>query len=103
MSDQGKEPRGRGRPAQKGSWAKAFGKRLRKLREAKGLELDALASRLNVTRQSVCNWEKGLRLPNYSFLGDIVRVLGASFDDLFRGLDKDAAAIRGREPSGGPA
>lgn len=41
---------------------------IRNLRKAKGLSQEELAIKLNVVRQTVSKWEKGLSVPDSSLL-----------------------------------
>ena len=61
---------------------KAFPKRLREAREAKGMSTEELAQRVHVSRQMIWLWERGVSLPQFRQLVAIRRVLG--FDPLQR-------------------
>jgi len=62
---------------------------LKTLRKAKGLSQEELAIRLNVVRQTVSKWEKGLSVPDANLLIEIAEVfevpasklLGARLED----------------------
>jgi putative transcriptional regulator len=41
-----------------------LGDNIRNLRKAKGLSQDELAVKLNVVRQTISKWEKGLSVPD---------------------------------------
>ena len=41
---------------------------IKNLRKAKGLSQEELANRLNVVRQTISKWEKGLSVPDSSML-----------------------------------
>ncbi len=49
---------------------------IRELRKAKGLSQEELAVRLNVVRQTVSKWEKGLSVPD----ADMLVAIGEAFD-----------------------
>lgn len=59
-----------------------FGSRIKELRKAKGLTQQNLADLINVTKVSVCCYEKGTRTPNLDTFIDLVNVLGTSPDYL---------------------
>ena len=66
-----------------------FSENLKTLRKAKGLSQEELAIRLNVVRQTISKWEKGLSVPDADLLiriADIFEVsvsklLGATFEN----------------------
>lgn len=66
-----------------------FNENLKALRKAKGLSQEELAIRLNVVRQTISKWEKGLSIPDADLLiriSDIFEVsvsklLGANLDN----------------------
>ena len=41
---------------------------IKNLRKAKGLSQEELANRLNVVRQTISKWEKGLSVPDLSLI-----------------------------------
>ena len=55
-----------------------FGSRLAELRAAKGLSLQDLADRLEVSRQAVWYWESGQRLPRAEIFQKLAQTLGTS-------------------------
>ena len=55
---------------------------MKALRKNKGLTQDELASRLNVVRQTVSKWEKGLSVPDAEMLQKIADVLGSDVSQL---------------------
>lgn len=52
-----------------------LGDRIRKVREAANLTIDALAREANVARQSIGPWEAGARTPGAATSAAIVRVI----------------------------
>ena len=52
-----------------------FNNNLKNLRKQKGMSQDALAAELNVVRQTVSKWEKGLSVPDVETLHKIAEVL----------------------------
>ena len=52
-----------------------LGTRIKQLRKEKGLTQEQLASLINVTKVSVCCYEKGNRTPNLETFMDLVNVL----------------------------
>ena len=59
-----------------------FGKNIRKLRQAKGLSLQQVASHLGVTRASVSKWEKGHTNPELSRLAQLACLLDVTSSQL---------------------
>ena len=52
-----------------------IGSRVRELRKAKGLTQQDLADMINVTKVSVCCYEKGTRTPNLDTFVDLINAL----------------------------
>ncbi len=57
-----------------------LGKRVNELREARGWSQVRLADELNVSKQTVSNWENGNILPSVDMLVRISRVFNVSTD-----------------------
>lgn len=55
---------------------------LKTLRKNKGYSQEQLAVRLNVVRQTVSKWEKGLSVPDAPMLVDIAEVFSVSVSEL---------------------
>lgn len=55
---------------------------IRNLRKAKGLSQEELAMKLNVVRQTVSKWEKGLSVPDSSLLVSLAEELDTSVSTL---------------------
>lgn len=55
---------------------------LRALRKAKGISQQELATRLNVVRQTISKWEKGLSVPDADMLIRIAEIFEVSVSDL---------------------
>lgn len=55
---------------------------LKKARNSKGLSQEELAIKLNVVRQTVSKWEKGLSVPDSKMLIKIARELDTAINDL---------------------
>ena len=67
-----------------------IGENIRRARKAKGLSQEELAVRLNVVRQTVSKWEKGLSVPDADVLIQIATL-----------LDAPVSQLLGAEPPGG--
>ena len=65
-----------------------FGENLKAIRKAKGYTQQELAMKLNVVRQTVSKWEKGLSVPDVEILVEIADV-----------LDTDVSVLLGKEVS----
>ncbi len=59
-----------------------LGKNINTLRKEKGLSQEKLAEKVNVTRQTISNWELGETSPNPEQLMLLSAVLGKSIDEL---------------------
>lgn len=74
-----------------------FGENLKSIRKSKGYTQEELAIKLNVVRQTVSKWEKGLSVPDADILVRIADVLDTDVSALLGGsvekeADKDAVA-----------
>ena len=67
-----------------------LGNNIFKLRKEKHLSQEQLAEKINVTRQTISNWELGETSPNPTQLKQLSKVLNVSIDDL---LDNDIKEI----------
>lgn len=72
-----------------------FNENLKTIRKAKGYTQEELAIKLNVVRQTVSKWEKGLSVPDADVLSKIADVLDTKVSALLGGtitdeVDKDA-------------
>ena len=79
-----------------------FAENLKKIRKDKGYTQEILAEKLNVVRQTVSKWEKGLSLPDVDMLSKIANVLETDVNILLDGqitttdqseIDKQLAKI----------
>ena len=59
-----------------------IGGRIRLYRKQSGLTQEQLASKINVTKSCVSNWEQGINRPDADILADICRALNVSPSDL---------------------
>ena len=57
-------------------------KNIKALRKAKGLSQEELAIKLNVVRQTVSKWEKGLSVPDAGMVIQIAEVLATTVNVL---------------------
>ena len=62
--------------------SKMLSENLKNLRKNRGLSQQQLSTRLNVTRQTISKWEKGLSVPDAELLLRIAEVLNVSVSDL---------------------
>ena len=62
-----------------------FGENLKAVRKAKGYTQEELAIKLNVVRQTVSKWEKGLSVPDADVLSKIADVLDTKVSLLLGG------------------
>lgn len=59
-----------------------FSENLKRLRKEKGFSQEQLATRLNVVRQTVSKWEKGISVPDAELLIQLAEVLDVTVGDL---------------------
>lgn len=59
-----------------------FKQNLKKIRISKGFSQEQLSVRLNVVRQTISKWEKGLSVPDAEMLVQLAEVLQVSVSDL---------------------
>ena len=59
-----------------------FSENLKTLRKNKGFSQEQLSVRLNVVRQTISKWEKGLSVPDAEMLVKISEILNVSVSDL---------------------
>ena len=74
-----------------------FCENLKTMREAKGYTQEELAIKLNVVRQTVSKWEKGLSVPDADILSKMADLLEVKVSDLLGGTvteeaDRDTVA-----------
>ncbi|WMM23584.1 DUF3955 domain-containing protein [Tissierella sp. MB52-C2] len=62
-----------------------FGEQLRKIRTDRGLTQEQVASKLNVSRQTISNWENNKNLPDLEMVVDISMTFNLSLDQLILG------------------
>ena len=62
-----------------------FAENLKKIRKDKGYTQEILAEKLNVVRQTVSKWEKGLSLPDVDMLSKMANVLETDVNILLDG------------------
>lgn len=66
-----------------------FSENLKAMRKAKGYTQEELAIKLNVTRQTISKWEKGLSVPDVDFLFKMADVLETNVGTLLGGAIMD--------------
>lgn len=66
-----------------------FSENLKAMRKVKGYTQEELAIKLNVTRQTISKWEKGLSVPDVDFLFKIADVLETNVGTLLGGAIMD--------------
>ena len=73
-----------------GRQAMAFGERLQEVRRRAGLTQEQFAAELNVSRQAVSKWERGICCPDIALLDEIADLFGMSIDMFLRGATAGA-------------
>ncbi|WP_331487377.1 helix-turn-helix transcriptional regulator [Mediterraneibacter massiliensis] len=67
---------------------------MRNLRKAKGLSQEELAIKLNVVRQTVSKWEKGLSVPDSSMLVLLAEELDTSVSVLLGETEQERSEVK---------
>jgi transcriptional regulator with XRE-family HTH domain len=62
-----------------------FGHKIKLLRNQNKMTQDDLASKLNVTRQAVSNWERGITIPDINMIEKISNIFSTSIDGIISG------------------
>ena len=76
---------------------KKLGEQIRRLREEKGLSQEVLAEKLDVSRQTVSNWENDRATPDAYKLKQLCEILGISANGILEMEERDF--IAGEEKS----
>ena len=73
-----------------------LGQRINELRQARGWSQVELAKRLNISKQTVSNWETGKTQPDIETLTQLAQLFGVSTEYLIYGQEpvKDSDAIK---------
>ena len=70
-----------------------FDQKLQKLRKASGMNQEALADKLNVSRQAVSKWESGASYPETDKLIQMSKIFNCTLDELVNDSDTDKSII----------
>lgn len=62
-----------------------IGKFIAEKRKEKKLTQEQLAEQLNISKNAVSKWERGLNLPDVSIMQDLCKILGIALNELFAG------------------
>lgn len=80
--------------------AEGFGETLRKNRKLRNFSQEQLAEAMNVTRQTISNWETGAVVPSANRLQQLSAVLGISAAELLgEAAEKDASPEPASDPT----
>ena len=58
------------------------GEQIELRRKEKGMLQDDLAEKLGITKQAICNWEKGRTEPNIGYLKRLSQIFNCTIEDL---------------------
>lgn len=67
----------------------AFGKYIRTMRKKKNMSRVELAERLYLTEDAVAKWEQGIRMPDFSTIGELSDILEVSVQDIYENSKED--------------
>ena len=62
-----------------------IGKFIANCRKDKKLTQEQLAEKLNISKNAVSKWERGLSLPDVSIMQELCKILGITLNELFIG------------------
>ena len=62
-----------------------LGRNLKRLRKKNNLTQENLANSLSVSRQAICMWERGKRMPKISMLTKVSKIFDVSLDQIVNG------------------
>ena len=79
-----------------------FGEKLQSLRQRSGMSQDALAERLNVSRQAVSRWERDETMPETDKVVALADLFGATTDYLLRPQTEQQPPPEDKPPRCGP-
>lgn len=80
-----------------------FGEKLQSLRQRSGMSQDALAERLDVSRQAVSRWERDETMPETDKVVALADVFGVTTDYLLRPQAEEQPSPEEQPPCSGPA
>lgn len=67
---------------------KNFGDKIKLLRNKNKMTQEDLAKELNVTRQAISNWERGITIPDINMINNISRIFSITIDEIITGETK---------------
>lgn len=70
-----------------------FGQRFQRLRKEKNLTQEDIASKINITPQSISKRENDLSAPDISILPELAKILEVSLDELLTGKKADTKVL----------
>ena len=60
-----------------------IGKRIKEMRQKRGITQEAMAQHFGLTPQAISKWERGVATPDIALLPDISAFFGVTIDELF--------------------
>ena len=62
-----------------------LGRNLKRLRKENNLTQEDLANSLSISRQAICMWERGERMPKIRMLTKVSKIFDVSLDQIVNG------------------
>lgn len=64
-----------------------IGKQIQQLRKSENMSQEKLAEKLNVSRHSISNWERGVNNPDLKTILEITKLFKVSLNQLIKGVE----------------
>lgn len=75
---------------------KDLGEKIKKLRKQKNITITDLGRLVDMSKSTVCSWEKGQRRPEYEELQKLAKIFGKSISYFLENENRNIVTIMGR-------